>query len=229
MNASASQKTESPLYIFNGAETPSDYKAELEIPKEDEIAESKADKSGFWARQFLRESTKAQRKFDWIFGVIMPVICIFFDPAFFSSRHGHPMFGAVQPFTYVLSFTGILAMMAWLIWGKRLKWFNAILGGLFLVCGIVAFTIGFFMLPYSLFGLIIMIGALGFTPFFTSVIYLRNGIRAIGAAESFLVRKILIYTILLSALASAVIPYVINFEINQRFGCAARLTRQFCP
>ena len=179
--------------------------------------EIKTPKKGFWARQFQREPTKAQRKFDWMFGVIMPVVCIFFDPAFFSARHGSPMLGAVQPFTYALSFTGILAMMAWLIWGKRLKWLNALFAGLFLVCGVVALAIGVFMLPYSLLGLIVLIGALGFTPLFTGVIYLRNGVRAVGAAEPFLARKILIYTILLSALASGVIPYVINTEINRSF------------
>lgn len=175
-------------------------------------------KKGFWARQFQQEATKAQRKFDWIFGVIMPVICIFFDPVFFSTHNqSQPIWGAFTTLVYLLSFTAILAMMAWLIWGSRLRWLNAILGGLFLAGAVVAFAIGVFMLPYSLLGLIIVIGALGFTPLLTGIVYLRNSARAIGAAELFLVRKTLVYTVLLSTLASGIIPYVINAEMNHRF------------
>lgn len=172
----------------------------------------------FWRRQFQQEPTKAQRKFDWIFGVVMPVTCIFLDPVFFSTHNeSQPIWGAFKPFVYLLSFTAILAMMAWLIWGSRLKWLNALLGGLFLAGAVVAFAVGVFMLPYSLIGLIILIGALGFTPLLTGIVYLRNGARAIGAAELFLVRKTLVYTVLLSALASGVIPYVISAEINRHF------------
>ena len=111
----------------------------------------------------------------------------------------------------------ILGMMAWLIWGNRLKWLNAVLGGLFLAGSVVAFAVGVFMLPFSLIGLIFVIGALGFTPLITSIVYLRNSARAIGAAEPFLPRKTLAYTVLLTALASGVIPSVINAEINRSF------------
>ena len=32
-------------------------------------ADANKPKKGFWRRQFQKESTEAQRKFDWIFGV----------------------------------------------------------------------------------------------------------------------------------------------------------------
>jgi len=185
-------------------------------------------KKGFWARQFQKEPTETQYKFDWIFGVVLPVVCIFFDPVFFSARVGTPLFGTFQIFVYCLSFTGIVTMMAWLIWGKRLKWLNAFIAGLFLTCGAVALIIGVFVLPYSLMGLIILIGALGFTPLFTGIVYLRNGVRAVGAAEQLFSRKTLIYTVILSVLASGIIPYVINVEVNRRWtNCPSKFPNLF--
>lgn len=180
------------------------------------LDEEKAAKpKGFWRRQFQQEPTKAQYKFDWMFGVIMPVVCFFFDPAIFSNAWmAEPFLGVIKPFAYLVSFTGTMAMMAWLIWGTRLKWLSAILGGLFLLCGAVALTIGVVMLPFSLVGLLILIGALGFTPLFTGIVYLRNGVRAIRAAEPLLAKQLLVHVVLLSALAIGIIPYVINAEIN---------------
>jgi hypothetical protein len=170
-------------------------------------------RKGFWRRQF-QEPTKAQYKFDWMFGVIMPVICIFFDPGIFSSHTGGWfLLGAYKPFAYLLSFTAIIAMMAWLIWGEHLRWLNALFAGLFLVSGAVALIIGIVLFPISLVGLVIVIGALGFTPLFTGIVYLRNGLRAIKAAKPFLARNTLAYSIILSSLAFGVVPYVINVEI----------------
>ena len=52
-----------------------------------------------------------------------------------------------------------------------------ILGGLF------SFLIGVLILPLSLIGLIFLIGAAGFTPFVTSFVYLRNGIRGLRSQD----------------------------------------------
>jgi hypothetical protein len=169
----------------------------------------------FWPRQFQQERTESQCKFDWIFGVIMPVVCIFFDPFVFSTLGGEPLLGAFKPFAYLLSFTSIVAMMAWLIWGEHLKWLSAVFAGLFLFGGWVALSIGIMMLPFTLVGLLMVIGALGFTPLFTGIVYLRNGVRAARSAASVLTKKLVVYLVLLSALASAVIPYVVNVEINR--------------
>ncbi|MDQ6786134.1 MAG: hypothetical protein M3033_04865 [Acidobacteriota bacterium] len=58
-------------------------------------AETSKPKKGFWRRQFQKESTKSQRKFDWIFGVIMPVIYFAFGPVVFKDGFfGGALFGA---------------------------------------------------------------------------------------------------------------------------------------
>lgn len=170
---------------------------------------------GFWRRQFQTQSTKTQIKFDWIFGVVLPVICFFFDPIVFKGNgFGAAYLGTFKPFAYVLSFVSVMAMSAWLIWGGKLKWLNALLAGLFAVGGLISLGIGILIAPISLFGLIIVIGILGFTPLFTSIVYLRNALRAFQTAKPFFEKKSLIYTFVLSALLSVVAPYVLNANIK---------------
>ena len=177
--------------------------------------------TGFWKRQFQRQSTKAQRKFDWLFGVILPVVCFTFDPIVFTNE---TYLGDYKSFGYIFSFVSVMAMSAWLIWGAKLKGFNAILAGLFSVGSVVAFGIGIIIFPISLLGLIILIGALGFTPLFTTVVFLRNSVRAFQAAKPFLEKKILIYAFSLAALFSAVVPSVINVEIHKLKSIVSRPT-----
>ena len=168
--------------------------------------------AGFWRRQFQQQSTKAQRKFDWLFGVILPIICFVFDPIVFTNE---TYLGEHKSFGYIFSFVSVMAMSAWLIWGAKLKWFNAVLAGLFSVGSVVAFGIGIIIFPISVLGLIILIGALGFTPLFTTIVFLRNSVRAFRTAKPFLEKKTLVYAFSLAALFSAVVPSVANVEINK--------------
>jgi hypothetical protein len=177
----------------------------------EEPAEVLERKPGFWRRQFQGEVTRGQIKFDWIFGVILPVICIYFDPVVFRHTFGSEAYmGRIAIFSYVLSFTAILATIAWLLWRGKLKWLNAPLSGLFAVSSVTAFAIGILIAPISAIGLIILIGALGFTPLFCSFVLLRNSIRAYRAARPSLDKDFLQSTFALSAVASAVIPYLLN-------------------
>jgi hypothetical protein len=168
---------------------------------------------GFWKRQFQAESTSTQKNFDWTFGVILPVICFAFDPIVFK---GESFLGIAKPFAYLLSFVSILAMMAWLIWGEKLKWLSGILAGFFAVSGLISLAIGIVLFPFSLIGLVLLIGVLGFTPLVTSIVYLRNATRAYRAAKPLLEKHVLIRSAVLSAMFGFVTPFVINTEINQR-------------
>lgn len=189
--------------------------------KSSELEEKQIEKTekqiGFWKRQFQTKATKKQKIFDWTFGVVLPVICFSFDPIFFKGdgMWGGELFGTIKPFAYLLSFVSIMAMMAWLIWGEKLGWFSAVLSGLFGVGGIISLIIGVVLIPFSLLGLIILIGILGFTPLFTSFVYLRNASRAFKIAKPFTEKRTLIGATLLSALFSFVVPFTINMEINQ--------------
>lgn len=171
---------------------------------------------GFWRRQFQTKSTEAQRTFDWLFGVIFPVVCFVFDPTVFKGGGGlgGAFLGHIKPFAYVLSFVSVMAMAAWLIWGDKLKWVNGFLAGLFAVGGIISFGIGIVLLPYSLLGLFVLIGILGFTPLLTAIVFSRNALRTFNSAKPFLEMKTLIHAFALSAILSAVVPYILNVEIK---------------
>lgn len=185
------------------------------IEKKDEIREEIFEKQSFWKRQFQKKPTHSQKLFDWFFGVIMPVICFAFDPAIFKGGIvGTAYLGKYKPFAYILSFVSVMAMSAFLIWGRKLKWMNALLAGFFAVGGFISLIIGIVMLPISLLGLIILIGVLGFTPFFSSLVFLRNSLRAFQFAMLHLERKILIRSTILAAIFSLITPAVINFEIQ---------------
>lgn len=190
---------------------------QLELNKESDAEISPALEAGFWKRQFQTQSTGAQRKFDWLFGVILPVICFACDPIVFKGfgMGKGALLGNYKPFAYLLSFSLIMGMAAWLIWGAKLKWLNAFLAGLFLVGGITSLGIGVVLIPFSLLGLIVLIGILGFTPLLSSVVYLRNAFRTFQISKPFYEKRILVYSLFLSAIFSFVVPYVINVEIKR--------------
>lgn len=168
--------------------------------------------ASFWKRQFQSKATASQKRFDWLFGVILPIACFVFDPIVFTSETA---LGKYKAFAYVLSFVSVMALSAWLIWGAKLKWLNGFLAGLFTVVSFISLVIGIVIFPLSLIGLIILIGVLGFTPLFCAVVFLRNSTRAYRAAKPFLEKRVLAYSFLLSALFSIVVPSVINVEINK--------------
>lgn len=173
----------------------------------------------FWTRQFQEQPTNSQTTFDLIYGVLLPIACFLFDPLVFKGDWwGAAMLGTYKPFAYILSFTSIMSMLAWLIWRDRLKGVAAPLAGLFAVSGIVSLIIGIIIAPLSLLGLIVLIGALGLTPLFSSIVYLRNAVRAYHAAKPFTDQTVRIYSVGLAALFAVVIPYVVNVELENAMG-----------
>lgn len=169
---------------------------------------------GFWRRQFQPEPTGLQRSFDWLFGVILPIICFFADPLVFRTwtGEGPGILGSYMPFAYALGFASIVSMAVWLKWGHGLGAANAGFAGLFAIAGVISLVVGVILIPFSLLGLILLIGALGFTPFFSAVIYFRNSCRAYMRAEPAVTRSLLNHAFLLSALFSLVVPYLVNLK-----------------
>lgn len=174
--------------------------------------------NGFWRRQFQTQSTKAQTKFDWAFGVILPIVCFTFDPIVFqggSGFYGAALLEEYKAAAYILSFVSVMAMAARLIWGEKLKSLNAVLAGFFAAGALISLGIGILIAPLSLLGLIILIGVLGFTPLFTSIVYLRNALRAFESAKPFFEKPNLMRVAALSAILTAVVPYVFNPILRQ--------------
>jgi hypothetical protein len=171
------------------------------------------EKKTFWKRQFQAEATPNQNVFDGIFGIVLPVICFFFDPIVFRGYGAY--LGDIKPFAYLLSFVSIMALLAFLLWGGKLKWLNGFLSGLFAIGAIISTGIGLALLPISLIGLVVLIGALGLTPLFTGFVYGRNAVRAFKTAKSLLGTKLLINMTILSAILSFTIPEVLNVKVQK--------------
>ena len=167
---------------------------------------------GFWRRQFQPETTPLQRRYDWIFGVFLPVGCLIADPLVFKSfGSGHEgLLSNYSPSAYALSFVSIALMSIYLSWGHKFKAANAALSGVFAVGGLISLVVGIILLPFSLVGLMVIIGALGLTPLFTAVIYLRNSYRSFLLAAESTPRLLVCNMFMLIALFSIVIPYLIN-------------------
>jgi hypothetical protein len=141
----------------------------------------------FWRRQFLATRTRPQITFDVIVGIILPVLCLIFDPIVF--RGGFRGEGGIlknfQLFAYTVIALEVLTLAVWLVWGERAGTWSSAIGGILLAGALFSFVIAVAILPLSLLGLMFaFIGALGFTPFVTAFIYLRNGRRALRVANA---------------------------------------------
>lgn len=178
--------------------------------------DTEADSSvGFWERQFIQTPSRGQTKFDWAYGVVIPVICVAADPIVFTDQG---LLEEYRPFAYLLSSVSILAMAAWLLWRERLGALAAPIGGLFIAASCISFLVGVIIFPYSFIGMIFLIGFLGFTPLFAGLVYLRNGVRAIRASRSFLEGRLVWQAAVLAAILALVIPYVVNAPVSWTIG-----------
>lgn len=144
-----------------------------------------AEEPGFLRRQFAGTATRPQTVFDVVVGIILPILCLIYDPIVFRSGFGGEggFLKDFKLFAYSVIALEVLTLALWFAWGARAGvWLSAI-GGILLAGALFSFAIALVLLPISLFGLIFyFIGALGFTPFITALIYLRNGRRALRAA-----------------------------------------------
>lgn len=164
-------------------------------------------------RHFQLEPTIRQQKFDWAFGVGLPLVCVAADPLVFRSWHGPggAMLGEYKIFAYTLGIVSIMSMAAWLLWGHRLGELRPYLGGLFLAGSAVSLIVGLILLPLSVIGIFFFWGLLGFTPLFSSFVYFRNGLRAIEGARLDLSTRAVYQAAILAALYALIVPFVLNF------------------
>lgn len=219
MNANYLEVSGRTYYAFEEPEfvgPPSPQRSEPVVPTFGKYNKQAGDTPGFWRRQFGPVVTSTQRKFDWSFGVFLPLVCFYFDPFVFTSWvHDQGLLHDFKLLAYILSSSSILAMTAWLLWGDRLKWLTGWLAGLFFAAGLVACVIGIILSPISLIGVLAVIGLLGFSPLITGLIFLRNGVRAMRAASPFFEKQTLVYVTALGGLISLVLPWLMNESLNQ--------------
>lgn len=167
----------------------------------------------FLGRQFYLEPTVRQQKFDWTFGVGMPLVCVAADPIVFNSFVGpeDAILGQYKVFAYLLSSVSIMSMAAWLLWGQKLGELRPYLGGLFLAGSVILLSVGVILFPFSLIGMFLLIGFLGFTPLFSSFVFFRNGVRAVNGSKLDMPTGVVYRIVILAALYSLIAPFVLNF------------------
>jgi hypothetical protein len=140
----------------------------------------------FWRRQFDAATTRAQFRFDIAFGLAIPVLCFVFDPIVFRGWViGEGIYARFQFFAYASSAVELLTLACWLFVVRKFPAWSRPAGGVMLAGALFSLTMGFAILPFSLFGLMFVgLGALGFIPFVTALVYLRNGLRALRLNRS---------------------------------------------
>jgi hypothetical protein len=74
----------------------------------------------------------------------------------------------------------------WLWRGTRLGAWCGVVSGVLSACALFAGGLGLVLLPFSVIGLFVLIGALGFAPFLTATTFARNAIRASAHARAVL-------------------------------------------
>jgi len=143
----------------------------------------------FVKRQFAVTPTEPQRTFDVVFGLLAPVLCFYFDPIVFQGNLlGEPLYGDYQMFAYLVTAIEVSVLVLWLF-GPRVRAIGALLGGVLIAGSVFSTVVGIAILPFSLLGLLAVIGVLGFIPFFTAFVYLRNGFRALWSDVDYEVNR----------------------------------------
>lgn len=138
----------------------------------------------FWRRQFGDTPTRAQLRFDVIFGLVLPVLCLVFDPVVFRSSWGllggDGIYHNARLFAYSASALEMATLACWLFVIRRYPAWSRPAGGVMAAGALFSFALGVAILPFSVLGLILAgLGALGFIPFVTALVYLRNSRRAL--------------------------------------------------
>ena len=169
---------------------------------------------GFWRRQFSASTTPLQLVFDVAFGVLMPIICFYLDPGIISGDF-RSSFPRMEVFVYAFSILAICTLSLWLTIGHRAKSSGGIFGGIMLAGAVCSFVIGFMILPLTLVGIFFIIGILGFVPFITGFVYLRNAVKAIRRGSSALSRSALVGAVLVSAVVVSALPGFAQWEVSQ--------------
>lgn len=115
--------------------------------------------------------TRRERAYDLVAGIALPIVCLVADPGVFRGW-------AYRPVVYGFIGTEILVLAAWLLLQSRLRGSALYFAGPLVAGGGFAFALGVALLPLTFFGLLLLVGVLGFTPFFTAHAFLRSGWRA---------------------------------------------------
>lgn len=163
-------------------------------------------KPGFWERNLGNEVTKKQVVFDVLFGVVMPVFCLLADPIMFNGIFGRGIAENFRLFGYSLVGFEILCLVVWLTAGRRSAILSAVLSAALMMGALFSVVVGIVLMPFSIIGLLFIIGVFGFSPWFTAMAFARNAIRAYNFAKPRLRKIELVSVVAGGILATIMVP-----------------------
>lgn len=165
--------------------------------------------TGFWKRQTGLPATCWQVVFDLFFGVAAPILCVLMDPGVFrwGGLPGTSRLTHFQVFAYLEIGICIAALSFYLLTRRA----SAFLAGILFVGSVFSFAVGIIILPLTLMGILVLIGVLGLTPFFTSYVFLRNARRCWSQSVQKRVPTAII-TAMSAAVLALMVPLGVQFE-----------------
>jgi hypothetical protein len=119
-------------------------------------------------------------------GITAPIICFALKPFLLGDDFELPGLRFISIFWifgYGVIGLGIATLALWLWRGARLGPWCGLVSGVLFACALFAGGLGLVLLPFSLIGLFVIIGVLGFVPFLTAAIFADNAIRAFRQAR----------------------------------------------
>jgi hypothetical protein len=173
---------------------------------------------GFIRRQWLPQRTSAQDKFDIFFGIVAPILCFKFDPIVFSGGAAgfqDGLLSGLQLPVYFISAVAIALLMVWMLFRRYLTSVAAPIGGALMAAGVLSGVIGVVILPFSLLGLMFVVGVFGFVPFIVSLVYIRAGLRALWEQDQNRVFKGRFVLAPLAAIALIALPGLVAVEVSR--------------
>ena len=179
-------------------------------------------KSSFFSRQFGSKCTDGQITFDIALGIVGPILCFAADPIVFRGGlfSGQPLLPNYQLLAYLVSAVEVVLLVAWLTLRHQMTAFSAPIGGALIGGSLFSALIGFAILPYSLIGILVLVGFAGFAPFLTSFVYLRNGVRALRSQDENAAYQVRFPVAALGLLLVAGLAYGASVQVNNIFSSA---------
>lgn len=172
----------------------------------------KETRAGFLHGHLEPDVSTREMVFSALFGIIGPIVCFIIDPMVFRRTFIGGVLVDFYLFAYLGAGIGILTLILQLSWGKRLRRTGGVVAGVLLSGALVALLIGLLILPYSAFGILLYgFGLLGLIPFPTSLVFFRNGIRALRQTQNRMTKSSLRLSITLGIIIAIVIPGIANW------------------
>ena len=176
----------------------------------------------FWSNTASQEITSAQKVFDVIFGIILPIFCLILDPFIFKDMNisflmdglGAAYLRNIQVFAYISIGIGIVALILVLFFQVKSDLLNLFLASVLSSVAFVSFLVGIFLLPVSIPLLLFVIGIMGFIPFLTAFVLFRNGALAFQKVQTKMNNMTKVKFLFLGAILAVGIPFGVNVISN---------------